>query len=169
LTSELALRDDVDAINAAHTDPGIQVALAHAGDPDASPGSDGAAAYAGPPAPVDRLLEFSGLANGKHTSRHLSVFLWAQNSIRLSGAASLLYRAKVREGRLTGSTLPYVLIPMVAAFSINNAIFTRVLQNFLGITGHPFHNRTTVATPALCNSGSTTSTTSRSARPTDVL
>ncbi len=62
--------------------------------------------------------------------------LWAQNFIRLSGAASPLDRAKLLEGCLPGAALPYVLAPMVAAFIINNAAFTRMVQNSLGITGH---------------------------------
>ena len=62
--SELALRADVDVINAAYTDPRVQVILARAGDSDDPPGPDGAAEVAGPPAPENPLLEFSGLANG---------------------------------------------------------------------------------------------------------
>ena len=132
-----ARRSDVDVINAAHSDPRVQAVLARAGDSDAPPEPDGAAADAGPPTPEDPLLEFSGLANGKYSSRHLSEFLWAQDFVRLCGAASPLDRAKLLEGRLPGAALPYVLVPMVAAFTIDNAVFTRMLQNFLGITGHP--------------------------------
>ena len=66
--SELALRADVDVINAAHTDPRVQVVLARAGDSDDPPGPDGAAEVAGPPAPENPLLEFSGLANGSSSS-----------------------------------------------------------------------------------------------------
>ena len=135
--SERALRADVDVINAAHSDPRVQAVLARAGDSDAPPEPDGAAADAGPPTPEDPLLEFSGLANGKYSSRHLSEFLWAQDFVRLCGAASPLDRAKLLEGRLPGAALPYVLVPMVAAFTIDNAAFTRMLKNFLGITGHP--------------------------------
>ena len=94
------------------------------------PGPDGAAADAGLPAPEDSLLEFSSLANGKLSPRNLSEFLWAQNFIRLSGVTSPLDRAKLLEGRLPGAALPFVLVPMVAAFSIDNAAFTRMLQNF---------------------------------------
>ncbi len=72
-------------INAAHTDPRVQVVLARAGDSDDPPGPDGAVEVAGPPAPENPLLEFSGLANGKHSSRHLSGFLWAQDFDRLCG------------------------------------------------------------------------------------
>ena len=39
--SELALRADVDVINAAYTDPRVQVALARTGDSDDPPGPDG--------------------------------------------------------------------------------------------------------------------------------
>ncbi len=74
--SELTLRADVDVINAAYTDPRVQVVLARAGDSDDPPGPDGAAEVAGPLAPENPLLEFSGLANGKRSSRLLSEFLW---------------------------------------------------------------------------------------------
>ena len=32
----------------------------------------------------------------------------------------------------------YVLVPMTFTFGIDNAVCTRMLQNFLGITGRPF-------------------------------
>ena len=89
------------------------------------------------PAPEDSPLEFSGLANGKHSPRCFSELLLAQNFIRLSGVASPLDRAELLEGRLPGAALPFVLVPMVATFSIDNAAFTRMLKNFLGIPGHP--------------------------------
>ena len=60
-----------------------------------------------------------------------------QNFISRSSAASSLHRAKLLEGRLPGAALPYALVPMTAAFSIDNAAYTRMLQNSLGITGHP--------------------------------
>ena len=135
--SELALRADVDVINAAFSDPRVQVVLARTGDSDDPPGPDGAAEVAGPLAPENPLLEFSGLANGKRSSRLLSEFLWARDFVRLCGVASPLHRAKLHEGRLPGAALPYVLVPMTSAFSIDNAVYTRMLQNFLGITGHP--------------------------------
>ena len=58
------LRADIDATSAPPA--GVQVVLARAGDPAPPPGGggDGAAAGAGPPAPGDLLLEFSGLASG---------------------------------------------------------------------------------------------------------
>ena len=85
----------------------------------------------------DPLLEFSGLANGKYSPRLFSEFLWAQDFARLCGAASPLDRAKLLEFRLPGAALPYVLVPMVAAFTIDSAFFTRMLQNSLGFTGRP--------------------------------
>ena len=123
-------------INTAYTDPRVQVALARAGDSGDPPGPDGAAEVAGPPAPEIPLFEFSGLANGKRSSRLLSEFMWAQDFVRLCGVASPLDRAKLLEGRLPGAALTYVLVPMTSAFSIDNAVYTRMLQNFIGITGH---------------------------------
>ena len=72
--SKVALRADVDVINATQSDPRVQVVLARAGDSDDPPGPDGAAEVAGPLAPENPLLEFSGLANGKRSSASLVNF-----------------------------------------------------------------------------------------------
>ena len=125
---EVALRDDAGYINAAHASADVRAVL-HAEPPVGQP--------AAPLPPVQDMVDFSRLGDGRMATRPLNDILWAQEYYRLFQSGSPIERAKLLEGRLPGAGLAFAAVPSVAPFAVTGAGFMRMVQNAIGVTGHP--------------------------------
>ncbi len=132
--AELELQRGVTRINEASADLRVRAFLRRSTEdlavPEAERQLDDAAPAPGIPNP-------SSLSETRVSSRQLCDFLWAQRFLRISASAGPLGRANMLEGCLFGAGLPFAAVPSVSALNFSHAAFKRLLQNYLGVVGHP--------------------------------
>jgi len=132
--AELELQRDVARINEASADPRVRAFLRRSTDNLATPGAERPLDDA---APAPDLLNLSSLSESRVSSRQLSDFLWAQRFLLVAAGVGPFGRAKMLEGCLSGAGLSFAAVPSVSALMFSHATFKRLLQNYLGIVGHP--------------------------------
>ena len=142
---EAGLAGDVDLINSAHADPAFKElrqrstrggderrrGLAAEAEAELRAAGDGA----GEVAAVLPLVVFEDLGPSAGKSRALSDGLWGRAFLAAYNSGTAEERQRMVEGLSKGAGLALLAVPMVEAFTFNQAQFRRILIKHLGLAG----------------------------------
>ena len=108
--------------------------MAEEAEPDLQPAGGGAVGTAPRPTAAP-LVVFEDLGKAAGRSRALSDGLWGRAFLAAFNSGTAEERQRMVEGLSKGSGLALLAVPMVEAFTFNQAQFRRILIKHLGLAG----------------------------------